>query len=82
MLERDVLFTNSAGIRAAPISETVLAMILHFARGLDVAVRRGGVGGGKGVRMKWSWGRRVSTGWWRRRTTWCRRFPKHPGPAA
>ena len=48
MLERDVLFTNSAGIRAAPISETVLAMILHFARGLDVAVRRGGVGGGRG----------------------------------
>ena len=39
MLERDVLFTNSAGIHAAPISETVLAMILHFARGLDLAVR-------------------------------------------
>ena len=39
MLERDVLFTNSAGIHAAPISETVLAMMLHFARGLDVAVR-------------------------------------------
>ena len=39
MLERDVLFTNSAGIHAVPISETVLAMILHFARGLDLAVR-------------------------------------------
>ena len=39
MLKRDVLFTNSAGIHAAPISETVLAMMLHFARGLDVAVR-------------------------------------------
>ena len=39
MLERDVLFTNSAGIHAAPMSETVLAMMLHFARGLDVAVR-------------------------------------------
>ncbi len=39
MLERDVLFTNSAGIHAAPISETVLAMMLHFSRGLDVAVR-------------------------------------------
>ena len=39
MLERDVVFTNSAGIHAAPMSETVLAMMLHFARGLDVAVR-------------------------------------------
>ena len=39
MLARDVLFTNSAGIHAAPVSETVLAMILHFARGVDVAVR-------------------------------------------
>ena len=39
MLERDVIFTNSAGIHAAPMSETVLAMMLHFARGLDVAVR-------------------------------------------
>ena len=39
MLARDVLFTNSAGIHAAPMSETVLAMMLHFARGLDVAVR-------------------------------------------
>lgn len=44
MLERDVLFTNSAGIHAAPVSETVLAMILHFARGLDVAVRAQGEG--------------------------------------
>lgn len=39
MLERDVLFTNSAGIHAAPVSETALAMILHFARCLDIAVR-------------------------------------------
>ncbi|MDE2761246.1 MAG: D-2-hydroxyacid dehydrogenase [Gemmatimonadota bacterium] len=39
MLARDVLFTNSAGIHAVPIAETVLAMILHFARGLDLAVR-------------------------------------------
>ncbi len=44
MLERDVLFTNSAGIHAVPIAETVLAMILHFARGLDVAVRAQGEG--------------------------------------
>ena len=39
MLASDVLFTNSAGIHAAPMAETVMAMILHFARGLDVAVR-------------------------------------------
>lgn len=39
MLERDVLFTNSAGIHAEPMADHVLAMILHFARGLDVAVR-------------------------------------------
>ena len=39
MLASDVLFTNSAGIHAAPMAETVIAMILHFARGLDVAVR-------------------------------------------
>ncbi|MDE2794632.1 MAG: D-2-hydroxyacid dehydrogenase [Gemmatimonadota bacterium] len=39
MLERDVLFTNSAGIHAAPMAETALGMMLHFARGLDVAVR-------------------------------------------
>lgn len=32
-------FTNSAGIHAPPMAETVLAMILHFARGLDFAVR-------------------------------------------
>ena len=44
MLARDVLFTNSAGIHAAPISETVLGMMLHFARGLDVAVRAQGEG--------------------------------------
>ena len=39
MLASDVLFTNSAGVHAAPMAETVMAMILHFARGLDVAVR-------------------------------------------
>ncbi len=37
MLERDVLFTNSAGIHAPPVAETVLAYLLHFARGLDMA---------------------------------------------
>ncbi len=39
MLDRDVMFTNSAGIHAVPMAETVTAMILHFARGLDVAIR-------------------------------------------
>ena len=33
----DVVFTNSAGIHADPIAETVLGMILHFVRGLDFA---------------------------------------------
>lgn len=44
MRTRDVVFTNSAGIHAPPMAETVLAMILHFTRGLDYAVgnqRRG-----------------------------------------
>ena len=35
----DVVLTNSAGIYAEPMAETVLAMVLHFARGLDFAVR-------------------------------------------
>ncbi len=39
MLTRSVLFTNSAGIHAVPMAETVMAMILHFARGLDLATR-------------------------------------------
>lgn len=34
-----VVFTNSAGVHAEPIADTVLAMVLHFARGLDFAVR-------------------------------------------
>ena len=38
MLERDVVFTNSAGIHGPPVAETVLACLLHFARGLDEAV--------------------------------------------
>ncbi len=37
--DRGVVFTNSAGIHGPPIAETVVAMILHFARGLDLAVR-------------------------------------------
>ncbi|HEX7118343.1 MAG TPA: D-2-hydroxyacid dehydrogenase [Longimicrobiales bacterium] len=39
MLERDVVFTNSAGVHAPAMAESVLAMILHFTRGLDLAVR-------------------------------------------
>ncbi len=39
MLARDVLFTNSAGVHGPPMAETVLAMLLYFARGLDVAIR-------------------------------------------
>lgn len=34
----DVVFTNSAGVHADPIAETVVGMILHFFRGLDFAV--------------------------------------------
>ncbi len=37
MLSRDVVFTNSAGIHAPPMAETVLGMILYFGRGLDFA---------------------------------------------
>lgn len=32
-----VVLTNSAGIHAEPIAETVMAMVLYFARGLDLA---------------------------------------------
>ncbi len=39
MRARDVLFTNSAGIHAEPIADTVLGMLLYFARGFDHAVR-------------------------------------------
>lgn len=39
LVESDVLLTNSAGVHAPAMAETVLAMMLHFARGLDFAVR-------------------------------------------
>jgi phosphoglycerate dehydrogenase-like enzyme len=39
MLESDVVFTNSAGIHGPPVAETVIGYLLHFARGLDLAVR-------------------------------------------
>jgi phosphoglycerate dehydrogenase-like enzyme len=38
MLESPVVFTNSAGVHAPPMAETVLAMLLHFGRGLDFAL--------------------------------------------
>ncbi len=38
MSRPDLVFTNSAGIHAAPMAETVLGMILHFTRGLDLAL--------------------------------------------
>jgi phosphoglycerate dehydrogenase-like enzyme len=41
---RDIRITNSAGIHGPPIAEFVLAGVLHFLRGLDVAIaqqRRG-----------------------------------------
>jgi phosphoglycerate dehydrogenase-like enzyme len=38
MLASPVRFTNSAGIHAIPMAETVMGMILYFARGLDFAV--------------------------------------------
>jgi phosphoglycerate dehydrogenase-like enzyme len=39
MLASDVMLTNAAGIHADPMAETVLAMMLFFARGLDFAVQ-------------------------------------------
>ncbi len=38
MLASEVVFTNSAGIHAEPMAETVIGMILFFGRGLDLAV--------------------------------------------
>jgi phosphoglycerate dehydrogenase-like enzyme len=37
MLASDVRLTNSAGVHAVPIAEYVVAAVLHFFRGLDVA---------------------------------------------
>ncbi|MGH7555094.1 MAG: D-2-hydroxyacid dehydrogenase [Longimicrobiales bacterium] len=39
MVQSNVILTNSAGVHGPAMAETVLAMVLHFARGLDVAVR-------------------------------------------
>jgi phosphoglycerate dehydrogenase-like enzyme len=40
MLASDVVLTNSAGVYAEPMADQVLAAILYFTRGLDVAVRQ------------------------------------------
>ncbi len=39
MLSRPIRFTNSAGIHGPPVAETALAAMLHFARGIDLAVQ-------------------------------------------
>ena len=39
LVHSSIVLTNSAGIHAAPIAETVIGMMLHFARGLDHAAR-------------------------------------------
>jgi phosphoglycerate dehydrogenase-like enzyme len=39
LVQSDVVLTNSAGVHAPAMAETVLGMILHFARGFDYAVR-------------------------------------------
>ena len=38
MLSSDVVLTNSAGVHAIPIAEYVVASVLYFFRGLDMAV--------------------------------------------
>ena len=37
MVASDVVLTNSAGVHAIPIAEYVVAGVLHFTRGLDIA---------------------------------------------
>jgi phosphoglycerate dehydrogenase-like enzyme len=39
MLDADLLLTNSAGVHAPAMAETVIAMALHFARGFDITLR-------------------------------------------
>lgn len=40
MVTSDVILTNSAGVHAIPIAEYVVAGVLHFFRGLDVALQQ------------------------------------------
>jgi phosphoglycerate dehydrogenase-like enzyme len=39
LAESEILFTNSAGVYGPPLAEWALAGMLHFARGLDIAIR-------------------------------------------
>jgi phosphoglycerate dehydrogenase-like enzyme len=39
MRDSSIMLTNSAGVHGPPIADTVIGMIHHFARGLDLAVR-------------------------------------------
>ncbi|MGH7446172.1 MAG: D-2-hydroxyacid dehydrogenase [Longimicrobiales bacterium] len=39
LLASDIVLTNSAGVHARPIGESVIGMMLHFARGFDHAMR-------------------------------------------
>ena len=39
MVASEVTLTNSAGVYAEPMADTVLALLLYFARGLDLAAR-------------------------------------------
>jgi phosphoglycerate dehydrogenase-like enzyme len=36
--DRDILLTNAAGIHSIPMAEFIIAGVLHFMRGLDVAI--------------------------------------------
>ena len=38
MVDSDVLFTNSAGVHGVPIAEYIVAGVLHFLRGFDIAI--------------------------------------------
>ena len=38
MVASDVLFTNSAGVHGVPIAEYIVAGVLHFLRGFDIAI--------------------------------------------
>src|SRR5690242_11011655 len=40
MLAGDVILTNSAGVHAIPIAEYIVAGVLYFFRGLDIAVEQ------------------------------------------
>lgn len=40
MVSSDVVLSNSAGVHAVPIAEYVVAGVMHFFRGLDVAVEQ------------------------------------------